>query len=65
MKTVKKIWAFIGTSGAWLLGFLLAAITDAALGQTLVGMFYVFICVLGFFLCRIAEAVESIKAGKG
>ena len=63
MSVVKNIWAFIGTSGAWLLGFLLAVITDAVLGQTLLGMFYVFLCALGFFLCRIAEAIEAKNTG--
>ena len=61
MKTFKKIWDFIGTSSAWLLFFLLAAIIDSALGGTLTGMFYTFICLIGFFLCRIAEAIEAIS----
>ena len=61
MKAFKKIWDFIGTSSVWLLGFLLAATTDAFLGHTLTGMLYAFIFVLGFFLCRIAEAIEAIS----
>jgi len=61
VKTFKKIWDFIGTSSVWLLFFLLAAIIDSALGGTLTGMFYTFICLIGFFLCRIAEAIEAIN----
>ena len=59
---MKKLFDFMGTSFAWLLFFLLVTIFEFINGQSLSGIFYSFIMSLGFFLCRIAEALEKISS---
>jgi hypothetical protein len=59
MSIIKKIWHFLGTSGAWLAMFLFIVIFEGVLESTLKGYFLTLIFLLGYFLSRIAEAIEA------
>lgn len=55
---MRKLWDFIGKSDAWLALFLIITLFEGFGEQTIKGMFYSMIFLLGYFLSRIAEALE-------
>ncbi len=59
MKYIVKVWEFIGKSDAWLFLFVIISVCEFFGGSTLKGMFYSAIFLFGYFLSRIAEALEK------
>lgn len=55
---MKKLWVFIGKGDAWLAVFVIITLFELIGEQTIKGMFYSMIFLLGYFLSRIAEALE-------
>ena len=55
---MKKIWDLLGKSDAWLAIFVIVTLFELIGEQTIKGMFYSMIFLLGYFLSRIAEALE-------
>jgi len=58
---MKKFWELFGSSGTWVLIFAVIVLFEMITGATIKGMFYAFIFMLGYFLCRIAEAIEKMN----
>lgn len=58
---MKKLWELFGSSGAWVSMFACVVLFEIIAGATIKGMFYAFIFMLGYFLCRIAEAIEKMN----
>ena len=59
MKYIVNLWNSLGKSGSWLAMFSFTILFELVVGSTIKGMFYAFICMLGYFLSRIAEAIEK------
>jgi hypothetical protein len=58
---MKKLWELLGSSSAWVIMFVCIVLFELISGATIKGMFYAFIFMLGYFLCRIAEAIENMS----
>lgn len=58
---MKKLWGLLGKSDAWLALFIIISLFEIIGQQTIKGMFYSMIFLLGYFLSRIAEALEKTK----
>ncbi len=56
---MKKLWDLLGKSDAWLAIFVIVTLFEIIGEQTIKGMFYSMIFLLGYFLSRIAEALEK------
>ncbi len=61
MKLIKKFWAFLGTSGAWIALFIIVLTVELIAGPSLKGMFYSALFLVSYFLCRISEEISKIS----
>lgn len=59
---MKKSFCLFGNSGVWALMFSGIVLFEMIAGTTIKGMFYSFVFMLGYFLCRIADALENMSA---
>lgn len=63
MSLIKAAWDFLGTPRIWIVILFAVVITDSVSGPTIRGTILVFMCLVCFYLERIASAVEK-KAAK-
>ena len=59
MKLIKKAWVGLGSSGTWLAMFLFTIVFEFVFDQTLKSILFMMMTFFGYFLSRIAEAIEA------
>jgi hypothetical protein len=59
MKLIKKAFVGLGSSSTWVLMFLFTVVFEFIFDQPLKSMFFMMMTFLGYFLSRIAEAIEA------
>lgn len=61
MKTLKFIWGGLGKPQMWVLVMFLLFVSELTYGYTLFGGFWIAVCLIAYYLSRIAVAIESLK----
>lgn len=59
MTYLRKFWDFIGTDAYWFFLFFVVVVTK---GATVAGLVYAPMCLIAYFLSRIASALEKMAA---